>query len=62
MMDIFEKIILLVIGFTASCFLIRLGVTWIISVSVPLTIIIAAVIGGITVLRIIKWRNDHRGY
>lgn len=51
-----------VILFAVCCYLIRLGVCYLVSVRVPL-IIIAVIVGIIAItLRVYKWRNDHDSY
>lgn len=51
-----------VILFAVCCYLIRLGVCWLVSVRVPL-LIIAVILGIIvTIFRVYKWRNDHDDY
>ena len=51
-----------VILFAVCCYLVKLGVCYIVSIRVPLIII--GVIVGISAisLRIYKWRNDHDNY
>ena len=51
-----------VILFAVCCYLIRLGVCYLVSVRVPL-IIIAVIVGIIAItLRVYKWRNNHDSY
>ena len=51
-----------VILFAVCCYLVRLGVCWLISVRVPL-LIIAVIVGMIAIAwRVYKWRNDHDNY
>ena len=51
-----------VILFVVCCYLVKLGVCWLVSVRVPL-LIIAVIVGIIaTALRVYKWRNDHDSY
>ena len=51
-----------VILFAVCCYLIRLGVCYLVSVRVPL-IIIAVIVGIIAItIRVYKWRNDHDSY
>lgn len=51
-----------VIAFVICCYLVRLGVFYILSVKIPL--IIMAVIAGVIVIgyRSYKWRKDHDNY
>ena len=56
------RIFVNVILFAVCCYLIRLGVCYLVSVRVPL-IIIAVIVGIIAItLRVYKWRNDHDSY
>ena len=51
-----------VILFVVCCYLVNLGVCYLVSVRVPL-IIIAVIVGTIVVIfRIYKWRKDHDNY
>lgn len=55
---IFETVILFAVG----CYLVKLGVCYLVSVRVPL-IIITVILGIIvTIYRVYKWRNDHDSY
>ena len=51
-----------VILFAVCCYLVRLGVCWLISVRVPL-LIIGVIVGMIAITwRVYKWRHDHDNY
>ena len=51
-----------VILFVVCCYLVKLGVCYLVSVRVPL-LIIAVIIGIIVIsFRVYKWRNDHDSY
>ena len=51
-----------VIIFTVCCYLIRLGVSFLISVRVPLIILTLIITAGIITYRIKKWRDYHDDY
>lgn len=60
--SLFGRIFGNVILFAVCCYLIKLGVCYLVSVRVPL-LIIAVIIGIIvTIFRAYKWRNDHDSY
>ena len=51
-----------VILFVVCCYLVNLGVCYLVSVRVPL-IIIAVIVGTIVIIwRIVRWRKDHDSY
>ncbi len=60
--SIIGRIVRDVILFVVCCYLINLGVCYLVSVRVPLIII--AVIVAITIIafRVFKWRKDHDNY
>lgn len=60
--SLFSRIVEVVIVFVICCFLVRLGVEYILAVKVPLIII--AVIVGLAVVgwRAYKWRKHHDDY
>ena len=61
-LGIFERLVRDVILFAVCCYLIRLGVCYLVSVRIPL-IIIAAIIGSIVIIyRYRKWKNYHDDY
>ena len=60
--SIFGNIIKAVIIFVVCCYLINLGVCYLVSVRVPL-IIIAVIVGTIVIIwRVLRWRKDHDSY
>ena len=58
----FTKLIEDVVAFVICCYLVRLGVCWLLSVRVPLLVI--TVSAGIAVLayRVYRWRRYHDHY
>ena len=60
--SIIGHIVRAVILFAVCCYLVNLGVCYLVSVRVPL-IIIAVIVGAIIVIfRVYKWRKDHDNY
>jgi len=60
--SLFGGLIRAVIIFAVCCYLVNLGVCYLVSVRVPL-IIIAVIVGIIIVsYRVYKWRKDHDNY
>lgn len=60
--SLFSRIVEAVIVFVICCFLVRLGVEYILAVKVPL-IIIAVIVGlAVTIYRAYKWRKHHDDY
>ena len=55
--SLFSRIVEAVIIFVVCCFLIKIGVGYLLSVKVPLIIVGAIGIGSIIVWRISKWRR-----
>lgn len=59
---LFAKLAEDAILFVICCFLVRLGVCWLVSVRIPLIIIAATVGISIIACRIHEWRKNHDGY
>lgn len=59
---LFARIIEDVIVFFICCGLIKLGVSYLVSVRVPLIIIAVMLVIGVIIYRICKWSNDHDDY
>ena len=60
--SLFTRIVEGVITFAVCCYLVRLGVNWLISVRIPL-IVIAVIVGiGIITYRLWRWRQDRDNY
>ena len=51
-----------VILFAVCCYLIKLGVCWLVSVRVPLFIIAVIIGAGVIIYRARKWRDYHDDY
>ena len=60
--SLFTRIVEAVIIFAVCCYLVRLGVNWLISVRTPLIVIAVTVGIGIITYRLWRWRQDRDGY
>ena len=60
--SLFSRIVEGVIVFVICCFLIHLGVEYILAVKVPLLIIAAIVAMIVIIWRVYKWRKHHDDY
>ena len=60
--SLFEWLVESIILFALGCFVLRLGILWILSVKVPL-IVISVIVGAIVIIfRICSWKGRHHDY
>ena len=59
---LFSRLIEDVIAFAICCFLLRLGVCWLLSVKIPLLVIAVTVGVAMISYRVYRWRKHHDDY
>lgn len=60
--SLFQWLLESIVMFAVGCFLIRLGVCWLVSVKLPLIVIAVSLMIGVVMVRLFIWRNRHDDY